>query len=162
MADKTSFSTEEWASLRNTPQLMGLLMSISGASGLGTVKESFASVQGVMEGAQSDNAVLRSLATKDEVLAAQQFLKGQISLGQSPQEMTAKIRTLAFDNLGAAIAALKAKGTPADVSAYGAWITGIADKVANAAKEGGFLGIGGERVSAPEKALLEEIKAKLA
>ena len=37
----------------------------------------------------------------------------------------------------------------------------VAEKVANAAKEGGFLGFGGERVSAGEKALIDNIKSAL-
>ena len=37
----------------------------------------------------------------------------------------------------------------------------IAEKVANASTEGGFLGFGGERLSAPEKALLTQIHEAL-
>jgi hypothetical protein len=37
----------------------------------------------------------------------------------------------------------------------------VADNAANAAKEGGFLGFGGTRVSAPEQAFLDELKAVL-
>ena len=38
---------------------------------------------------------------------------------------------------------------------------GVAEAVANAAKEGDFMGIGGQRVSAAETAVLGEIKAAL-
>ena len=37
----------------------------------------------------------------------------------------------------------------------------VAEHVANAAKEGSFFGFGGERVSAGEKAFLDELKAVL-
>ena len=41
------------------------------------------------------------------------------------------------------------------------WLRDISQKVAEAAKEGGFLGIGGERVSPAEQATLEEIDEAL-
>jgi hypothetical protein len=37
----------------------------------------------------------------------------------------------------------------------------VAERAANAAKEGGFLFFGGERVSAPEQAFLSEVKTTL-
>jgi len=41
------------------------------------------------------------------------------------------------------------------------WLYGIADKVANAAKEGGFLGFGGTRVSEDEQAFLTDLRTAL-
>jgi hypothetical protein len=38
----------------------------------------------------------------------------------------------------------------------------VAESAANAAKEGGFMGFGGERVSAAEQGFLDELKAALA
>ena len=37
----------------------------------------------------------------------------------------------------------------------------VAEKAANASKEGGFLGFGGERVSAGEQAFLDQLKSVL-
>jgi hypothetical protein len=44
-----------------------------------------------------------------------------------------------------------------DANEYRLWVITIAQKVAEASKEGGFLGIGGKRVSADETAALREI-----
>jgi hypothetical protein len=55
---------------------------------------------------------------------------------------------------------LKAKA-PAEVGAYRGWILGIADKVANAAEEGGFLGFGGVRVSEEEQKMIAAITSAL-
>ena len=38
---------------------------------------------------------------------------------------------------------------------------GLADKVANAAKEGSFLGFGGERVSSNERQMIAQIETAL-
>ena len=40
-------------------------------------------------------------------------------------------------------------------------IAKVAEETANAAKEGGFLGFGGERVSAGEQAFVDQVKAAL-
>jgi hypothetical protein len=57
-------------------------------------------------------------------------------------------------------AAVKAK-SPADAAAYAAMVLNAAQKTAEAAKEGGFLGIGGKQVSNEEQAALDAIRAAL-
>ncbi len=44
-----------------------------------------------------------------------------------------------------------------DADEYRLWVITIAQKVAEASKEGGFLGVGGKRVSADETVALKEI-----
>ena len=51
---------------------------------------------------------------------------------------------------------------PADSVAFKTWLNGIAEKVAEASKEGGFLGFGGVPVSEAEKGTLEDIGVTLA
>ncbi|WP_244496171.1 hypothetical protein [Ensifer sp. Root31] len=50
---------------------------------------------------------------------------------------------------------------PDDASAFAAWLYQISQRVAEAAKEGGFLRFGGVAVSEAEKATLSEISAAL-
>ena len=50
---------------------------------------------------------------------------------------------------------------PLEATAFKGWLLKIASRVAEAAKEGGFLGIGGVPVSAAERAALDEITAAL-
>jgi hypothetical protein len=66
----------------------------------------------------------------------------------------------ALDALRQASAILDAKA-PADAPAFKAWLNAIAAKVAEASKEGGFLGFGGVQVSEAEKATLAEIATAL-
>lgn len=72
-----------------------------------------------------------------------------------------KIPALALDRARAALAALRAK-SPGDVGAYQSFSKQLAERVAQAAKEGGFLGIGGERVSESEKKMLASLDEALA
>jgi hypothetical protein len=56
---------------------------------------------------------------------------------------------------------LKAKASPEESDAYRKLIYGVAEQVANAASEGGFLGFGGTRVSAGEESFLAELRETL-
>ena len=55
---------------------------------------------------------------------------------------------------------LEAKA-PTDAAAFKTWLAALAERVAAASKEGGFLGFGGVQVSDAEKATLGEISAAL-
>ena len=50
---------------------------------------------------------------------------------------------------------------PHDAAAFKGWLRELSQHVAEAAKEGGFLGIGGVLVSEAEKATLTEISSTL-
>jgi hypothetical protein len=66
----------------------------------------------------------------------------------------------AVTELGA-VAALVAAKAPQAAPGFRDWLKAVAAKVADAGSEGGFLGFGGEKVSAAEKATLERIAAAL-
>jgi Bacterial protein of unknown function (DUF937) len=63
--------------------------------------------------------------------------------------------------LQAATAAVKAK-SPADAKSFGDTLVALSRKVAEASREGGFLGIGGTRVSKDEEQAIAEIAAAVA
>jgi hypothetical protein len=48
-----------------------------------------------------------------------------------------------------------------DAPAFKSWLTAIAERVAAASNEGGFLGFGGVAISDAEKATLEEVSGAL-
>ena len=54
-----------------------------------------------------------------------------------------------------------ASRSPAEVQAYKDTIRAVAKATAEASKEGGFLGIGGKRVSADEQTALDRIDSAL-
>ena len=61
----------------------------------------------------------------------------------------------------AAASALVAAKAPEAAPAFRAWLKTIAERVAEAGTEGGFLGFGGAKVSAAEKATLDRIATAL-
>jgi hypothetical protein len=87
-------------------------------------------------------------ATRDD-------LKQKLS-GSKPAEIKANC----IETLRQAGAVLDAKA-PGDAAAFKGWLREISQHVAEASKEGGFLGIGGVPVSEAEKATLTEISSAL-
>lgn len=159
MANKSQFSNEEWNALRDAPQLVALAVALSGASGIGgTIKETFASSMGLVEGMKSDNELIRSVCAREEIEAGQAALKAQLpeikAMGFDAAKQT--ITDTALERTRVALAALRAK-SPADLAAYQQFLKALGERVAKAAKEGGFLGIGGERVSEGEKKMLASL-----
>jgi hypothetical protein len=54
-----------------------------------------------------------------------------------------------------------AKAAPQDAEAFRRWLVAAAQAAADAAKEGGFMGFGAERLSAGEQQMLEQVRAAL-
>jgi hypothetical protein len=67
-------------------------------------------------------------------------------------------KTAVLDRVKQAVALVAQKASPAEADAYRQMVVAIADKAANASKEGGFLGFGGVRVSDKEQAFIQEVK----
>ena len=158
MTEKIAFSSDKWATLRNTPNLVAAAMMLAGNSGLlGSFKESFATAQSLFQGLSSNNELIKALSQQQEVSEAQAFVRSQVSFAEAAQA-PAKFSDLATTAVTSALGILRTKGTGEDSSTYTAWLIGIAGKISTAAKEGGFLGFGGELVSAGETAFLSALK----
>jgi hypothetical protein len=54
-----------------------------------------------------------------------------------------------------------AKATPEEAEAFRRWLLTAAQGAADAAKEGGFMGFGGEQVSAGERQMMEQLRTTL-
>jgi hypothetical protein len=163
MADKSSFTAEEWKVLRDAPHLVSLAVATAGASGLvGTMKEAFSSSASLVEAMKSENPLLRAISSREEVSAAQQTLRDSAGKLKSSDfaETREQIGTLALDELRSALDVLRRKD-PADEPAYAAYVKGLGKRVSEAAKEGSFLGFGGERVSEGERQMLAKLDSAL-
>jgi len=64
-------------------------------------------------------------------------------------------------HLRRAVKIVAAKATAQEVDEYRQLVMFLAEKTANAASEGSFLGMGGERVTEDERRVLDEIKLAL-
>jgi hypothetical protein len=162
MANKASFTAEEWKQLLESPMLASMAVTAAEPSGLwGMLQESFAA-GGMLAKAKTDagtneliRAVVADFGTAEGRGAARDGLQARFK-GSEPAEAKDK----AIDGLRQVAALVDAKA-PGDAAALKSWMQSIAQHVAEAAKEGGFLGFGGVQVSEAEKATLAEISTAL-
>ena len=162
MANKASFTPEEWQLLLESPMLAGMAVTAADPSGLfGLVKEGFAASRALAEAktaagaSELIRAVVADLETPQGRDAARDGLKARFASSKA-----ADIKPRAITALREVATLLETKA-PEDAPAFKAWLEDIARRVAEASKEGGFLGFGGVQVSDAEKATLAEIAAAL-
>jgi hypothetical protein len=145
MATKADFNAEEWSKLVEAPLLAGL--RVSGASGGGKIREAVAvaKVYAAARQAHGDSALL------DEIVASPPGVE-QTAPGDDPSAVvTARLHE--------ALGIVDTKGSPEDADAYRKFVVAVARGAAEAHKEGGFIGIGGRKISDEEAAALKEIQA---
>jgi hypothetical protein len=162
MANKQNFNPDEWSKILQSTMLAGIAITAAEPSGLwGALKEAFAS-SSALAAAKSNTssselikAVVSDFETKEGRASIQEALRQHLA-GAKPAD--AVQRSLA--NLREVSAILDAKA-PQDAAGFKTWLRAISQNVADASSEGGFLGIGGVKVSEAEKATLAEISKAL-
>lgn len=140
------FSDEEMAAISGAPlAVIGLVMNASPSGYSGSVQElgAAAKVINEAEAAVSDISFVDLLPHWDD-----RQVQGAIKDNNNEQ---------AIATIKAGMAALVAK-TPEQAAGYREFLVALGTKVAEAAKEGGFLGFGGKLVSEQEAAALAAIK----
>jgi hypothetical protein len=162
MADKSSFTAEEWALLLKSPMIAGMAITAADPSGLwGLLKESFAGGEALTQAATDPKAnalvkaVVADFSTSEGRSTARDGLKAEFAGGKP-----ADIKTKCVDSLRQVSALLTAKA-PGDATAFKDWLRHISQSTAEAASEGGSLFGGGVQVSDAEKATLTEISGAL-
>lgn len=162
MADKSNFTPDEWKLLLESVMMASIAITAAEPHGLwGLLKESFAGGTELAK-ARTDpgadaliKAVVADFGTAEGRTIARDGLKDRLT-GTTP----AAIKTQCIDTLKQVATLLDAKA-PGDSSAFKGWLRQISQHVAEAAKEGGFLGFGGVAVSDAEKATLADISSAL-
>ena len=162
MANKQSFTPEEWTKILESTMLTGMAVSAAEPSRLwGALKEAFASSSALaaakMDAGSSEliKAVIADFETPEGRTATQEAIGKRLAGAKAADAVQ---RSLA--NLREVSAILDAKA-PSDAAAFKGWLRSISQKVAEASAEGGFLGIGGVQVSDAEKATLADIAKAL-
>ncbi len=162
MTTKDDYTAAEWQLLIDIPSLVGTAVMVSAHSGLGSMKEAFAIARGVLgaKDGYEQNELIQSLTEsriKDGMKSKIESVTDNPYRGMSASEL-AEVVT---EKCRAVSELLAAKSTEEEAADYKQWSLSVGQQVANAAKEGGFLGIGGVRVSEAEKQILETIETAL-
>jgi hypothetical protein len=141
MATHADFNAEEWGAVTTAPTLAA--MYVSAADRGGSVSESLAAARAY--------AAARAQASKGlvaEILSSPPALNLAAAQEASQQ---------ALQKLRDAIRTLERHTGDDEVNEYKRFVYSVAEAVAQAHREGGFLGIGGQPVSAAEQKALDEI-----
>jgi hypothetical protein len=149
MTKRADFNAEEWSAVVEGPLLAGLRVIAAGRGG--TIRESLAVGQAYAEARRQQGAseLLDELVASPPALDPARLRAGGGATAASDER------------LREALALVEAKATPEEVEAYKRFVVTVAEAAANAHREGGFLGVGGEQVSEGERAALDEIAATL-
>ena len=186
MSAKSDYTLEEWRTLEQAPVFAAFATLAADMSGpIGLVKEMDALSQALVEAnlpGDADPAHDLIIAVADDLRATQSSGQGWgVVLGEgddpdSEQDQEhpsavpgsgldfsspEKVKEPALAACRAAAAVLARKTTPAEAEAFGRWALSVGRRVAEATKEGGFLGIGGMLVSEKERATLSELATAL-
>ena len=160
MAKKADFTSEEWQLILSMPQVASLYLALASPSNpVGLAQEMIASTKGILEALKSSsgNELIDAVAADiREKAEKRERLEPPLKVSRDPNEMKAQCLQTFRD-----VAALLSQKATADAQQYKQWVYQSAQNSANAAKEGGVFGIGGERVSEAETAALKEIATAL-
>jgi len=165
MSFKERFTGEEQLLLSSTPIMIGSAMAFSESSGLATVKELMASAKTYMGGlkAYPQNEIIQGILPnlddrKEAMSQTKEFrVKATDRMKDKQIDSQEKMRQSLLSDVQEINEILEQKATPEEIAEYKEWAMLVAENVAKAAKEGGFLGFGGEQISAGEKALFAEL-----
>ncbi len=147
MTTKASFNAEEWAVVTTAPALAGLFVAASEPGG--QLRESVALSRAYAEArAQQPGELMEAILTTAPSLGPQ----------DAPRTPDA-IRDRALADLRRAVRILDRLATDEELVNYKRFVYALAQEVAQAHREGGFLGIGGKPVSAKEQAAVDAIAA---
>jgi hypothetical protein len=155
MTTRSDFTDQEWARLERSPVVAGMAISLADPGGpIEAFKETMATVKTITESARSGgeselvDAVAKSVAEKAQ--------KRESPMGDfKPKGALAGQEIL--EELKGVNELVTQKATPEEAAAFREWLLTAAQRAADAAKEGGFMGFNAKRVSEGEQEMLDKL-----
>jgi hypothetical protein len=155
MTTRNDFTDEEWARLGRAPLVAGMAISLADPGGpIEATKETMASLRTIVEAAQGGGrGEFVDAVAKDTVERAQ---RRENPMGDfKPRGALAGEEIL--EELRTVNGLVTAKATDEEAADFRAWLLDAAQRAANAAKEGGFMGFRAELVSEGEQRMLDKL-----
>jgi len=164
------FSEDDWYLLSSTPAMIGAAMSSAEGSGIvGTVKEMSASMRSTVNAlrdypnSELVQALLKKAENWDEAKEkiSDYRTRSQERLNTDNIKSKEDLHKQVLADIEKCVSLVQTHCEADEAQIYREWSLKIANNVAKAAKEGGFMGFGGVEVSDSEKALLSKIEKAL-
>lgn len=167
MSVREKFTDDEWFLLGSAPAMIASAMST--ASPGGAIREMVAGMRRTVEGRKdhADSELITTLLEKaanwDEAKEKAKDYRERAKARLEQANVTSREALLdqVVRDCETVAGLVDERCEPSEASAYKSWCVSIARDVAHAAKEGGFLGIGGERVSDGEREMMARIERAL-
>lgn len=145
MTQKAEFNAEEWSLILEAGPTAAMI--VLAANKGGTIRESLSVGKSYAAEQRNDG--------QTELLAA--IVADRPSLDLKRYEDPSELATVGVQRVRGAVDTLEAKATPAEVEDFKRFVYDVARNAAEAHKEGGFLGIGGTKVSESEAEALQRL-----
>jgi hypothetical protein len=149
MTSKADFTDEEWKQVLEGPPGAGMAVIVSDRGG--SIRETFSMAKAYTEA--------RKQAGESQLL--DELVSAKPEMDRTRYKTPEEMKEGSLRQIREGVEVLKAKATPEELEEYRQFIVDLANRVAEARKEG-FMGLSGERVSDAERAAIEEIKTALA
>jgi hypothetical protein len=158
MSTKSDFTDDEWAALVRSPMVAGMAITLADPGGpIEVVKETSATIKFALgSSSEQRDDLVGELARETRTLVEQRknpvgdFKPRGAMAGKEIVEEISRVNEI-----------VSAKATADEAEAFRAWIMECAQRAADAAKEGGFMGFRAERVSQGEKDMLAQLGSAL-
>lgn len=156
MTSKSDFSAEEWTRIVRSPFVAGMAISMADPGGpIEIAKESVGMLRAATGPASREQLIAEiALDIQAESQQRQNPLKGY----KPSKDAAGTLADQVLAELTEVRALVAEKATPAETAAFGQWLVDVAQAAADAAKEGGFMGIGAVRVSDREQTMLDRLR----
>ena len=164
MSTVNDYTQDQVEKMMAAPMLVSMYIMGSSLSGpVGLVKEMMSGVETAMKVAKESapDSVLHTLFSEENMKAQQNKMQQETKESTAGAQNMDQAKAKMLQDVKGAVAILESKGSPDEVQDYKKLIVSVAENVANAAKEGGFMGMGGTIVNDAEKTAIAEIKTAL-
>jgi predicted urease superfamily metal-dependent hydrolase len=150
MTKRAAFDAEEWATVVDGP-IYAALRVIAASHG-GRLREGLALARAYQDARvhRGDSELLDELVKSPPAIDVDELRHAQSNIVE-----------VAEQQLRDAVGTVGAKATPVETDSYKKFVMTVAEAVASAHKEGGFLGVGGKQVTDAENQALDEISSAL-
>jgi len=149
MTSKAEFNAEEWSLVLAAPPIAGLRVVTADRGG--TIRESLSMAQAYGDARKERGA--------SELL--DQIVADKPAMDPGEFKTPDDVKQAGMERIREAVALVDSKASTEEAEDYKRFVLDLAERVARAHKEGGFLGVGGQEVSDSERAALDEIAAVL-
>lgn len=159
MTTQADYTKEEWNSILRSPAMAGMVVMLTDQSGpFQVVKEMFAVSKAIVdaEKQEASNELIGAL-----VAAAKSVKPEDMQPTQQKFKTIEEARAYALDQVRQVGALVDRKAPAQEAQEFKQWLASLGQKVAEAAKEGGFLGFGGVQVTEQEKTAMNELATAL-